>query len=173
MVGKLIGDLLCPLSCDNDWYTITNDKPLVARCVILEKKALFKYTGGTYGKLNYVSGFYYFIPSHPPRNTASHAPAPPAPASLVPAPLAPPAPPATALDTRITESIEFGERVNILLEEQIRIVNDKLDREIRFYMREIIKTGKRFPPNTESRLNSQKKKCLNSIRKNVKKLFNN
>jgi hypothetical protein len=163
LVGKLIGDLLCPLSCDNDWYTLTNDKPLVARCVILEKKALFKYTKGNWGKLNYVSGFYYFIPSHPPRNPAPPAPAPHA-----------PAPPAPAIDDagrRIRLSIEFGEQVNILLETQIRTVNDKLDREIRFYMRNIIRLDKPFTSNTESRLKYKKELCLKSIRNDVKKLF--
>ena len=60
IVGKLIGDLLCPLCCDDKWYTLTNDNLLTARCLLLSKRALFS----KHNKL--FSGFYFFVPQEQP-----------------------------------------------------------------------------------------------------------
>jgi len=60
IVGKLIGDLLCPLCCDDKWYTITNDNLMIARCLLLSKRALFSKHS------NQFSGFYFFVPQEQP-----------------------------------------------------------------------------------------------------------
>jgi hypothetical protein len=64
IVGKLIGDLLCPLCCDDKWYTISNDNLMIARCLILSKRALFSKHS------NQFSGFYFFVPEEPPATLA-------------------------------------------------------------------------------------------------------
>jgi len=60
IVGKLIGDLLCPLCCDDKWYTLTNDNLMIARCLLLSKRALF------YKKNKLFTGFYFFVPQEQP-----------------------------------------------------------------------------------------------------------
>ena len=60
IVGKLIGDLLCPLCCDDKWYTLTNDNLMIARCLLLSKRALFSKHS------NQFSGFYFFVPQEQP-----------------------------------------------------------------------------------------------------------
>jgi hypothetical protein len=56
IIGKLIGDLLCTLCSDNKWYTVTNDNLLIARCLILLKRALLFHNSKAF------SGFYFFRP---------------------------------------------------------------------------------------------------------------
>ena len=62
LVAKLIGDLLCPLCCHDLWYTITTDKPLVARCFLLMKRVLLRYKRGLHGTKTYMDGFLFGKP---------------------------------------------------------------------------------------------------------------
>lgn len=107
IIGKLIGDLLCPLCCDNKWYTLTNDNLLIARCLLLYKRALF------YKKNNFFTGFYFFVPEEPQ-----------APAVVERNQL---------LTNRIQEDKLSIKKLELLVKKTIRTINNSLDRKIKDY----------------------------------------
>ena len=53
-IVKLIGDLLFPLCSSDDCFTLSSDKLLICRCIVLGVDALLRYSYGS------VEGFYYF-----------------------------------------------------------------------------------------------------------------
>jgi hypothetical protein len=110
IIGKLIGDLLCPLCCDNKWYTLTNDNLLISRCLLLYKRALFsKHT-------KQFSGFYFFVPEDPPDAQAAAV-----------------AQRNQTLTDRIRVDKLSTKRLELLVEEKIKALNNYIHIKVRRY----------------------------------------
>ena len=69
-----------------------------------------------------------------------------------------------AISAHISSSVEYGTQINAVLEERIKSITQRLDREIR-------SLEKRVSPDTINILKLKRDRCIKSIKNDVKKLF--
>ena len=144
--------MLCTLCSDNKWYTVTNDNLLIARCLILLKRALLFHNSKAF------SGFYFFRPQLQENTQVRTRRVEIARQQNI-----------QTLTREIIHSKNDNDKLKILAAEGIRKINADVDRRIRSLLRDVSND------NNKNIYNARKHKiyCTKKIEETISDYFKN